>query len=73
MCGALINTLTITIAFVGNKVCQTFFPCLYPSLFLQQTFVYPDNVAFPFGGEGFPEYLVMELHYDNPDMINGAH
>jgi hypothetical protein len=33
--------------------------------------VYPDNVAFPFGGEGFPEYLVMELHYDNPQMMQG--
>ena len=36
-----------------------------------QVFVYPDNVAFPFGGEGFPEYLVMELHYDNPERISG--
>ena len=33
--------------------------------------MYPDNVAFPFGGEDFPEYLVMELHYDNPEMIMG--
>jgi hypothetical protein len=29
-------------------------------------------VAFPFGGEGFPEYLVMELHYDNPEMKQGT-
>ena len=28
-------------------------------------------MAFPFGGEGFPEYLVMELHYDNPEMVPG--
>ena len=34
-------------------------------------FVYPDNVAFPFGGDGFPEYVVMELHYDNPHMNSG--
>ena len=36
-----------------------------------QTFVFPDNVGLPFGGEGFPEYLVMELHYDNPAMHKG--
>ena len=36
-----------------------------------QVFRYPDNAAYPFGGDGFPEYLVMELHYDNPDMISG--
>lgn len=33
-------------------------------------FVYPDNVAFPFGGDRF-EYLVMEIHYDNPDLKQG--
>ena len=38
---------------------------------LLQTFVFPDNVGLPFGGDGFPEYLVMELHYDNPAMHKG--
>ena len=37
-----------------------------------QVFVYPDNVAYPFGGEGFAQYVLMELHYDNPAMISGA-
>ena len=36
-----------------------------------QGFVFPNNVAFPFGGQGSPEYLVMELHYDNPDRKRG--
>ena len=33
--------------------------------------MFPYNVGFPIGGEGFPEYAVMELHYDNPQEING--
>ena len=33
--------------------------------------MYPENVAFPFGGEEFPEYVLMELHYDNPDKREG--
>ena len=37
----------------------------------KQVFVYHENVAFPFGGEGFSEYAVMELHYDNPKMVSG--
>ena len=37
----------------------------------KQDFVYPDNVAFPFGGEGQRQYLVIELHYDNPKMVSG--
>ena len=45
--------------------------CTITVSFNTQVFVYPDNVAYPFGGEGSPEYLVMELHYDNPEMISG--
>jgi hypothetical protein len=44
----------------------------YSYLHYLQVFVYPNNVAYPFGGEGFPEYLVMELHYDNPQTIQGT-
>lgn len=33
-----------------------------------QDFVYPDNIAYPFGGE---EYIMIELHYDNPQEIEG--
>lgn len=36
-----------------------------------EEFRYPDNVALPFGGPGSHQYLVMELHYDNPEMISG--
>ena len=38
-----------------------------------QIFVYPNNVAYPFGGDGQAQYVVMELHYDNPQMISGTY
>ena len=38
---------------------------------IQQDFVYPNNVAYPFGGEGHAKYGIIELHYDNPEMISG--
>jgi len=45
----------------------------YSKFLHTQDFRYPDDVAYPFGGQGSPEYLVMELHYDNPNMIEGKH
>jgi len=36
-----------------------------------QDFIYPENVAYPIGGPGNPQFLVMEIHYDNPDMRSG--
>lgn len=35
-----------------------------------QDFVFPEGVAFPFGGRG-PQYIVLEIHYDNPDLEIG--
>ena len=34
-------------------------------------FVYPDNVAYPIGGPGNAQYVVMEMHYDNPTLDMG--
>ena len=28
-------------------------------------------MAYPIGGPGSARYLVMEMHYDNPDMDSG--
>ena len=41
-------------------------------IFLLQDFVLPDNVALPVGGvdSSYP-YVVMQLHYDNPNGISG--
>ena len=45
----------------------------HPYPLYSQAFTYPDNVAFPFGGEESSEYVVMEMHYDNPHGIQGAY
>jgi len=34
-------------------------------------FNYPDNVAYPVGGQGKPEFIVLEMHYDNPQVFAG--
>ena len=36
-----------------------------------QGFVYPENVAFPVGGPGFPRYAVIQIHYNNPERVSG--
>ena len=36
-----------------------------------QDFIYPENVAYPIGGPGNPQFLVMEIHYDNPNLRSG--
>ena len=33
--------------------------------------MYPNNVAYPFGGVGQDTILLIELHYDNPELISG--
>ena len=45
---------------------------LYNVYYITQLFVYPNNVAFPFGGDGQAQYVVLELHFDNPQMIPGT-
>ena len=32
-----------------------------------QEFVFPQDVAFPIGGEGNADIIVLEVHYDNPN------
>ena len=36
-----------------------------------QEFIYPENVAYPVGGPGNPRYVVIEMHYDNPNQNSG--
>ena len=38
-----------------------------------QDFSYPEDVAFPIGGPGTPEYMVIEMHYDNPNFDAGIY
>ncbi|XP_035686300.1 DBH-like monooxygenase protein 1 isoform X1 [Branchiostoma floridae] len=34
-------------------------------------FTYPNYVGFPIGSDDDPDYIMMEMHYDNPDRISG--
>ncbi|XP_066291636.1 DBH-like monooxygenase protein 1 homolog [Branchiostoma lanceolatum] len=36
-----------------------------------EEFVYPEHVGFPFGGADDSRYLLMEMHYDNPQLTSG--
>ena len=33
--------------------------------------MYPEDVAYPIGGEGNPQYVILEMHYDNPNTDSG--
>ena len=37
---------------------------------LQPTY-YPEEAGFPLGEETTPDYYVMEVHYDNPQVLSG--
>ena len=32
---------------------------------------YPDEAGFPFGEDSAPTYFLMEVHYDNPQLLSG--
>ena len=36
-----------------------------------QDFYYPENVAFPVGGPGNSQFVMLEMHYDNPQLASG--
>ena len=36
-----------------------------------QEFVYPEGIAFPIGGIGQEHFVVMQMHYDNPNQRTG--
>ena len=38
---------------------------------VMQEFVYPQDVAYPIGGRGNPQYVILEMHYDNPNEDTG--
>ena len=40
-------------------------------MLILQDFIYPDNVAYPLGGAGSPRFVVVEMHYDNPNLQSG--
>ncbi len=39
---------------------------------LLQDFIFPNGVAYPIGGQASSvEYILLEIHYDNPDLTSG--
>ncbi|KAF7263997.1 hypothetical protein GWI33_000785 [Rhynchophorus ferrugineus] len=34
-------------------------------------FTYPEEAALPLGGEGFNPYVMLEIHYNNPELKSG--
>lgn len=40
-------------------------------LLIPQSFYYPEHVGLKIGTNNTPRYVVMEIHYDNPDRRNG--
>ena len=46
---------------------------VYGSAFAIQEFVYPEGVSLPIGGVGKAEYVVLEMHYDNPNETVGTY
>ena len=35
--------------------------------------MYPEDVAYAIGGEGNAQYIILEMHYDNPNLDSGEH
>ena len=44
---------------------------LFWPYFLYQDMNYPDEAGFPFGEGSSPTYFMMEVHYDNPQLLQG--
>ena len=39
--------------------------------FIIQDYIFPTDVAFPLGGKGQPFKILLEVHFDNPNGVNG--
>ena len=39
-------------------------------MILLQDYTFPEEVAFPLGGNDRPFKIMLEVHYDNPGMVN---
>ena len=61
----------VMIIFKASKSVVNYCTYIYFTNCILQDFVYPENVAYPVGGPGNARFLVMEIHYDNPDSHSG--
>ena len=37
-----------------------------------QAFYYPEHVGFPIGKTDSPKIIILEIHYDNPNNVEGT-
>lgn len=38
-----------------------------------QEFLFPEDVSYRVSGPGRGRYIVMEMHYDNPELLSGMY
>lgn len=36
-----------------------------------QTVIFPEHIGYPFSVDGKPNYYLLQVHYDNPNNIQG--
>lgn len=36
-----------------------------------QTVVFPEHIGYPFSVDGIPSYYLLQVHYDNPNHLQG--
>ena len=58
-----------TVNFFNFKDFSLLFPKIF--FFIKQAFYYPPKAGYPIGTSDSPRTLLLELHYDNPDAIEG--
>ncbi len=55
----------------GNSHNYLFIIILILCNYYLQEFIYPEGISFPIGGTGQQQYIIMEMHYDNPNNVAG--
>ena len=59
------------VPYINRQILSQSFSYIVCYYWLLQDFVYPENVAYPIGGPGSARFLVMSLHYNNPELQSG--
>lgn len=71
----LSEELYVLYMFVGLPVItrvDCFDCCIDNAIHNIQDFIYPEGVALPVGGSDNHSVVLLEVHYDNPDMRTGT-